>query len=199
MAEEAKDCPQDILDIYNKLLPDTNIVKVDISEIPKSPLNFFKNRSKLFTNNKEFISDSLNSFCIIRYPDGSKSYVTTQTKTYSANGDTEKLVYIYDQDGQNKQIGYGEIRYNELRKDEYFKNKPFVGYTFTNENFEKQGYGTRRLKTMNALSLRMFGFPLHSDTLIGEKAERIWQRLTEKGETYSYLEGNKTRFAFKPR
>lgn len=197
MAEETKDIPQKISEEFSILFPGADIKKVGISEVPESPLNFFKDRSLWLTNNKKYIPDSLDSFYKIRYQDGSISYVATQTKTYATNGDTEKLVYIYDEDAQHNEIGYGEIRYNEMRKDNYFKNKPFVGFTTTGENYKKQGFGTRRLKTMNALSLRMFGLPIHSDTLIGEESKRIWQRLLKNGETYSYLQDKMPRFAFK--
>ena len=199
MAEETRNSPQKVSEKFKILLPEADIKKVDISEIPVPPLNFFKKRSLNLTNNKEYIPSSLDSFYMIHYEDGNTSYIATHTKTYAINGDTEKLVYIYDEGAQNNQIGYGEIRYNEARKTDYFNNKPFIGYTDTNKDYRRKGLGRRRLRTMNAISLYLYGLPLHSDTLIGNESGSIWKGLLKQGEVYSYKQGKAVRYAFNQR
>jgi len=93
------------------------------------------------------------------------THAAVETREYPTNGDVERLIYLADQTMDGQKVGYGEVRLNLSDQSDYYKDKPLVGYTRTMQEFQRRGYGRRRLLVMNALSRQILGLELHSDTL----------------------------------
>lgn len=173
--------------------------KIDIlvrAQIPTKVMDWFEGRSAMFIHPGDYKTGNFIAFYVIHHHLGDITYAARQTKTYDANGDTEDLVHVISLDSNGNEEEHAEIRNNISNTDPYFREKPFVGYTTTEEGFRNKGLGSRRLFIMNALSKMLYGFPLHSDTLISEEAKRLWERLVEQGKAIKYKEGERGRYKF---
>ncbi len=172
-----------------------NFETIEATDIPLDVMNFFENRSKQLILPEDYEPGNFEGFQAVRHENGDITYIARQTKTYSTNRETEQLNYLIDFNNQNEETGYAELRLNETNSS-YFKNKPFVGFSNTETKYRKQGLGTRRLLTMNALAQSQYHNPLNSDTLLSKGAENLWKGLVKKGLARTYQEGNHTRYVF---
>ena len=126
---------------------------------------------------------------------GTLAYIALDKKEYESDGASESLVYVVDSDNNGIEMGYGEIRYRPYSTDQFFHNKPFVGRTRTLEDFQRKGFGRRRLLIMAKVSKDKFGLPLHSDTVLSSEAARsLWGSLVDEGLAERYLEDGHERF-----
>ncbi len=79
-------------------------------------------------------------------------------------------------------VGYGTV---SSYRPGASNGLPYVGYTETLGGNEKEGWGTRRLRLMNALSRNYFNLPLYSSLEsdgTNKLASPLWERLTQAGE-----------------
>ncbi len=166
------------------------------SQIPDKVMTWFEDRSAMLIDPRNYKTGNFTAFYIIHHRSGDITYAARQMKTYDTNGDTEDLVHLIDIDSNGNEEGQAEIRNNISNSNPYFKDKPFVGYTMTTEGLRNKGLGTRRLLIMNTFSKMLYGFPLHSDTLISEGAKRLWERLVKEDKATKYLEGKNDRYRF---
>lgn len=143
--------------VFSEYFPDGKIERINMAEVPAEALKYFEFKDRQFVSPKEKPS-GFEDFLVVRHADGKQTFIAQQTKTYSESfleaGDTERLTYFVDADG-DKIIGRSELKLNikcpkECR--EYFKDKPFVGWIETDKNSRGQGLGTRRMYLMNAYS-----------------------------------------------
>lgn len=82
---------------------------------------------------------------------------------------------------------------------------PYVGWTQTRPDDRGRGFGLRRLRMMNELSLSAFGQPLHSSLYVNgipefqttPEAQRLWARLVAEGVAEPVIIGDKNVFRFK--
>lgn len=123
------------------------------------------------------------------HPDGDYSWLAQHDKTYDEYSEAvESNTYVFDTNPDNEITGVGEIRFARSSDDPYFKDKLFVGWTKTELGFERQGLGRRRLLVMNMVSHALYGCALHSDTLLSEPAQRLWEGLVDESAASRYNE-----------
>jgi hypothetical protein len=176
--------------------PEGKYTEIDFSEVPQGAMSFFENKSAQYIDKRKYEQDNFKSFFVIQLKNEERCYGAKQEKTYKTIDDKEELTYIYETDVEGNEIGYGELRWSLLNQSVYFKNKPLVGFTHTEQYFRGKGYGRRRLMIMNALSCLYYNFPLNSDTLIGNEAKNIWEKLVSDGFAKKYKEGLHDRYSF---
>lgn len=191
-----KNTSQNKAESFHEQFPNGRIEEIFEGGIPKATMDFFEGMNRRFILPEEYKPRNFEKFYVITYGNGDKTYVAEQLKEYSREkGPTEKEknVYFFDTRGKNK-IGHGELRLNITSKRDFFKDKPFVGFTETSEQFRKEGLGERRILMMGAYAHMQYGLPLYSDTLIQLPAEKVWNKLVEKGRAEELREGDKRRY-----
>jgi hypothetical protein len=185
-------------DVFNKYFPSGQIEMINVDKIPSVVNDYFEFKSEQLIDPKDYKPGNFNMFFLIKHVSGEFTYGAQQTKTYDhKKGSTEILVHLVDIDQFGNKQGDGEIRNNISDNHTYFKNKPFAGWTKTEENFTERGLGLRRFLMMNALSQMLYSLPLHSDTIILDKAKRILEKLLANGKVEKYKEGERDRYVFK--
>lgn len=184
---------------FREFFPDGNITATDLDSVPTEVKRRLENYSQSFILPEEYRPNNFDATFVVEYPNGDKSYIAEQTKTYKTlienepGSETEKLSYIFDTRGEGIS-GHAELRYNISNKSKYFKNKPFVGYNDTEREFQRSGLGWRRIRLMNALARTKYDAPLYSDTLMSEQAEGLWQKLVKEGKVKKIKEGKVYRY-----
>lgn len=166
-------------DVFNKLFTSGKIEKILPGQIPKEVMEFFDGAGARFILPEEYTPGNFDNLFILNHANGDTTYIAEHEKQYNENN-KEKNVYFFDT-RDNKEIGHGELRWVTVGSDEYFK-QPFVGYTDTKEQYLRQGLGLRRILEMGAYSKMQYNLPLHSDTLIEEKALKVWEKLEKEGK-----------------
>lgn len=107
------------------------------------------------------------------------------SKTFVGESSSFEVVYLQDRDRKNKYLGEGQI-YIENVDDELYI--PVVGFTYTSKRFRRNGFGTRRLLVMDAVSRFVFDEPLHSSSAPKLSQKSIWEKLVVKelAETHEF-------------
>jgi len=158
----------------------------NLNEIPAEAMKLFEGYSRRFINPNTYSDRNFdNSFTII-HDAGYITHVVSQEKKYDTSKTVEKLLYVYDMMLDHTKIGHGEIRFDYNSKSRFFASRPFVGFSSTEENFREEGFGTNRLRFMNALSYMFFNLPLNSDSTITGSAEKCWEKLVLNNEAKRY-------------
>jgi hypothetical protein len=185
--------------IFSEHFPGGKIEEISINSIPEKAMNYFEAKSKQLISPKDYKPDNFEKFFLVNHADGKQTFLAQQTKNYAnPNGGIEKLTYFVDMENE-KVLGRAELRLNIKYPEEYadfFKDKPFVGWTSTEEDFQRSGFGKRRLYLMNAISQTFYGLPLYSDTSISPSAKSMWESLVQKGEAKKFKEGTRDRYVF---
>jgi hypothetical protein len=186
--------------IFSEYFPEGRIEKINMTEVPEEALHFFEFKSGQFLSPNDYTLGNFENFFRVRHCDGKETFLAQQTKTYPKGfleaGDTERLTYLVDMDG-DKIIGRAELRLNLKCPEEYteyFKDKPFIGWIETDKNLRGQGLGTRRIYLMNAYSRMLYGLPLYSDTVNSPEMENLWETLVRRGEARKFKEVEYNRF-----
>ena len=99
---------------------------------------------------------------------------TDSTKTYVGENSSFETVYFQDRDKRNKYLGEGQVYVANIEDELYF---PVVGFTFTSKKLRRNGFGTRRLFIMDAISRFVFDEPLHSTDSPRISQKSIWEKL----------------------
>ncbi len=186
--------------VFSEYFPDGEIEKVAVADVPEEVLHFFEFKSGQFLSSNDYKLGNFEGFFRVRHRGGKETFLAQQTKTYPKGfleaGDTERLTYFVDMDG-DKIIGRAELKLNvKCPKEylEYFKDKPFIGWIETDKNLRKQGLGTRRMYLMNAYSRMLYGLPLYSDTVNSLPMESLWEKLVGEGRARKFKEVEYNRF-----
>ncbi len=186
--EEARNELEKRQEVFREYYPEGRLEAVKIEDIPKPALASLEERSQYLVHPDRYKPGNFEDLYLIVQPDGSRTYVASQTKQYGAEGDVERLTFLAELDSKGEFAGYGEIRLGVSNKSDYFVDKPFVGFTKTEPGKARQGLGLRRLHEMNAVTEAQYGLPLYSDTLMTPDAERLWKKLVEKGDARAFEE-----------
>ena len=150
---------------------------------------------------REYLDSELNSWTeekwladtpsLIHF-EGSDSYVMPIHANIDARGGVgEEVVFVVDTDESGNKIGMGLLGFGVGDHPPALK-KPYVAYTQTEQGRRQEGLGTRRLRLMNQLALRLFDQPLNSDpeSDLSIEAMYTWQKLVRAGEAEGYEEEN---------
>lgn len=190
---------------FQDFYPSGQIESVEYTDLPDCAIQRFEGASRRFISPKDYRPHNFHYYFHVTYEDTIHTWVAWQTKPIYPYG-AETTLYLCDTLQNGEKIGHSEVRYNLTDDNPFFVMKPFVGYNETDPSYVKKGYGTRRLIVMNALSLALWNYPLHSDTLIaGRRSENessetdLWKSLVAKGLVRTYIERNmKIRYVFIP-
>jgi hypothetical protein len=172
--------------------------EISLDDIPSDIMKKFEHHSSRFIPTREYKPKDFIFSLKTTFDNGDYSYSALHPVLYekgSRNEAKEFDLYSIELDRTDNLSGNFELRYN-LRNHPYFTNKPFVGFVETEEDFQRQGLGIRKHKTMNALSHAIYGLALHSDTLNLENEKKLLEKLASLGEVTRYLEDGKDRFVF---
>lgn len=175
-----------------------DIFPISSSDIPQNVMSHFEKKSAALLHPDNYKVGNFEKFFLIKHEDGIKTYAAKQVKEYSP-GNVDELTYFVDLD-DDQIIGWSTLRYNlksdNLEAEHYFRHKPFVDWTITVTEHQKKGLGTRRLKLMNELSLREYGYPLCSSTNLSKEAKKVWDHLVSQGLAVVFTENDRLRYRF---
>lgn len=177
-------------EIFAKYFPDATIIDCALTQLPERVVEHFEKRSEMYILPGNYKPGNFSRLMVIDYTNGDKTYIAVQTKTYDTSGSTDELVHLLDFNKVGEEIGRGEIgkyiKDGNPKEEPYFKDKPFVYWSSTNDTFQRNGFGTRRLRTMNAISQMLYSLPLNSSGNPSKKQRRIWQKLVKLKEAERY-------------
>ncbi|MDO8621940.1 MAG: hypothetical protein Q7R80_01800 [bacterium] len=184
--------------VFAEHYPDGVMTPIAEDVVPPAVMERFEDRSAYLVHVDAYRPRNFVAYYAVTHANGEQSYVAERNpKTYAGGRPgVEREAYVVDVGTDGRVMGWGEIRYNITDPASYFKEKPLVGYTRTEPEFQRRGYGLRRLIVMNAMAHAFFGFPLHSDTVIRPEAERRWEDLVRTGRARKYKEGKYDRYRF---
>lgn len=199
---EKKRSPEEV---FSAFLPGSHLRAIELTDVPPAALEEFERLARLYVNQDTYQPYAYRQVFTIDHLDGSRSFAVSKEKKYGHEEEkgegslpvqTEISTFVVDADAEGALLGHGEIRYNVSDPSAYFLDKPFVGYIKTEDYARRGGLGLRRLETMNALAQAQYGRPLHSDTLVNEKARSLWERLVASGRARKFKEGKYDRYVF---
>jgi|WetSurMetagenome_2_1015567.scaffolds.fasta_scaffold68684_2 hypothetical protein len=189
-----------IIENFNSYQSFAKAKQISLENIPVAVMNIFEGWSRRFILPSEYTPKDFIFSLSTDFEGGDSSYSALHPLIYTRGrqheGAKEFDLYSVELTPTNEINGHFELRYQPDSNHPYFKNKPFAGYAETEEGFQRQGKGMRKYRTMNALSQAIFGFPLHTDTLMGEEEKKMFEKFVRLGEMEHYLEDGKDRFVF---
>ena len=118
---------------------------------------------------------------VLQMPEGNSTYIRRQLDRSARRW--RNTVHLLDLKDQTR-MG---IRRFDFDPDS--KQNPHPHVVGTVSEYPQEGYGTRGLKIMNALSRGWFGLPLRSDLNLNENAIKTWDGLVRNGEA-EYLDAD---------
>jgi GNAT superfamily N-acetyltransferase len=166
-------------DTFNKLFTSGKIEKISPDQVPKEAIDFFDGMGARFVPPEEYTQGNFEQLYVINHANGDITYIAEHEKQYDENNKEQNTYFLETRNG--KEIGHGELRLVTVGPDEYFK-QPYVGFTDTEKEYRRQGLGTRRVLEMGAYAKMQYSLPIHSDTLIWEKALKVWEKLEKEGK-----------------
>jgi hypothetical protein len=166
------------------------------SDVPKEAEELFKTYGSISTMEPDISLSEFDHFFRIESANVT-SYVAEHEK-HLAIGTMERTSYIVDVDhGSPKVLGVGEMRLETQERVSMSYTRTYSGYRETTENYQRKGYGLRRLRALNLAAHILYELPLHSDTNMAPASIRLWRHLVENNLAEEYSDGNRTRFRFR--
>jgi hypothetical protein len=173
--------------------------EIRLEDIPQDLMERFEHLSRRFIHPREYKPRDFVFSLKMDFDNGDSSYSALHPVIYNLGKQHEEMkefdLYSMELDKNGVFTGRFEIRYQPDSNHPYFKNKPFVEWAETEKDFQHQGLGIRKHRTMGALSRAVYGLALHVDSNF-EEEKRLIEKLASLGEVTRYLEGRKDRFVF---
>ena len=169
---------ESIAEIFNEHFPRGVIEHIDRSDITGFTLEKFEDEAKRF---KSIYGPDPNYFVLtmrINYDSGNYTYAALHE--FPEDRCSDYILFLRDFNCDKEETGCGRFELDTTRRK--YSKKPSVGFIYTEELFLHRGFGTRRLRVMNALSNAIFDLKLHSSSNQSPDAEKIWKKLVENNE-----------------
>lgn len=141
---------------FTLYLPSTKVERISFGDLPRGIKEQIEKPEKCKTS------------LLLTHFGGNKTFVGEELDM--------SLIHLQDMSINNQHQGAGAIYIEPGEEDEIV----IVGNTTTIDEFQKQGLGTRRLFTMNALARARFGSPIYSTSSPKPQQRSIWERLVEQ-------------------
>jgi hypothetical protein len=186
---------------FQYLASGTNIHEIGWKAVPKAAMDVFENRNRRFIDPVRYHRRDLHAIFKVSYANHSLlTYIGWHTRMYSDSYGFETLFYSCDVSTEKKLIGDAEVRCLPFDEASFLRMRPLVAWNGTEEEFQKQGYGLRRLIILNAICQTLLRLPLHASGHYIKSSpsdpENLWRKLVSMGLAFPYKQSKQNRYQF---